>query len=126
GIRAPVGEDETAVLLRNLLGTGVDTHRVVLLPGRRWLNDALFNDLAHVVEVLSFRWSTVGMNAQILETIYQGAAQTLASSRGEDYAQGGESLIARIPSDVQFAEAVAKQSRGVMYVAAYALRRMED
>ena len=33
GIRAPVGEDETAVLLRNLIGTGVDTHRVVLLPG---------------------------------------------------------------------------------------------
>ena len=66
------------------------------------------------------------MNAQILETIYQSAAQTLASSRGDDYAQARASLVSRIPSDVQFAEAVAKQSLGVMYVAANALRRIED
>jgi hypothetical protein len=125
-LRSPSGDDKVSIAMRNLLGTGVDTHRVVLLPGRRWLEDALFLDLAQLVEVLSFRWSIVGLNAQVLETIYQGAAQTIASSQGADYANARATLLARVPRDREFADGFAKQNLGVQYVASYALRRIED
>jgi hypothetical protein len=126
GIRAPSGDDETSVALKNLLGTGVESHRVVLLPGRRWLTEALFLDLVRLVEVLSFRWAVVGLNAQILENQYQAAAQIIAETEGRDYARARSILSAKVPGDREFADRFERQSLGLQYVAAYALRRIEE
>jgi hypothetical protein len=125
-IRSPSGDDSVSLSLRDLLGTGVDSHRVVLLPGRRFLGDNLFEDLVKLVEVLSFRWSIVGLNAQVLESTYQSAAELIARSEGTEYDRARASMVSRIPSDLDFATGFARQSLGTQYVAAYALRRIED
>jgi hypothetical protein len=126
GIVHPVGDDKIAVALRNLNGTGVDTHRVVLLPARKWLDDGQILDLAKLVEVLSFRWSIAGRNAQVLESIYQSAAASIAKYGASAYKDVREALAARLPSDETFAQEFTNQTLGVLYVAAYALRRIED
>jgi hypothetical protein len=126
GIRAPSGDDSTSVALKNLLGTGVESHRVVLLPARRWLDSALFLDLVRLVETLSFRWAVVGLNAQVLENQYQAAAQVIADTEGHDYALARANLVSKVPGDREFADAFMRQSLGLLYVAAYALRRLEE
>jgi hypothetical protein len=125
-LRSPTGDDPISIALRDILGTGVDSHRVVLLPARRFLDDGQFGELVRLVEVLSFRWSIVGLNAQVLETVYQGAAETIAASEGAEYAKAHASLLAKLPGDAEFASGFAKQSLGTQYIAAYALRRIED
>jgi hypothetical protein len=114
--------------LRDLLGTGVDTHRVFLLPAKRWVEDGPFLELARLAETLSFRWSVTGRNAQQLESIYQEAAAVLAAGEGstDTVLTARDLLAAKIPSDASFFEEFRKQSLGVQYVAAYALRRIVD
>ena len=71
------------MVLLDLNGTSVDSHRIALMPARRYLPESDFVKFARLVEILSFRWVITGGNAQEFEEIYQDAAQLLHASRGE-------------------------------------------
>jgi hypothetical protein len=114
-----------AEVLTNLQGTSVDTHRVALMPARKFETKARFVQFAKVAEILSFRWMVIGGNAQELESIYQEAASTIYASEGAEIDAAEEYLISKFPSDDRFRDAFADESLGYPYVAAYALRKIE-
>jgi hypothetical protein len=115
-------------LLLDLRGTGVDTLRVALLPARRWLDEQTFIQFARLTERLAFRWTTVGGNAQQLESLFQRAAHILFESQGTQVAAARDLLAdpAVMPSDTAFKEAVAVGSPGkTPSLGAYVLRKVE-
>lgn len=125
-VRPSDGDDKTYSTLTNLNQTSIDTHRVALLPAFDLLAPTRFLEFARVTEVLSFRWVVTGGNAQVLESIYQEAANILHESGGDqvDAAQG--ILISRVPSDQAFKDSFEAEELGYQYVAAYALRKIES
>jgi hypothetical protein len=124
-LRPPDDDPAIYEVLSNLKGTAVDTHRIALMPARAYLTKTRFVQFAKVAEILSFRWTVVGGNAQVLESIYQEAANTIYSSEGAEIEAAEESLKSKIPSDDRFREGFAEQALGYQYVAAYALRKIE-
>ena len=123
----PPTDDETSFeILTRLNQTSVDTHRIALLPALAFLDLKRFVVFARVTEILSFRWVITGGNAQVLETIYQQAAAKLQASRGEAVDEAQALLVDRLPADDVFESAFAAYTGGYLYVAAYALRRIEN
>lgn len=126
-LRPATADDPTIQrVLWDLRGTGVDTHRIALLPARRYLSDKEFMTLARACEVLSFRWTVTGQNAQVLESLYQKAASSLRKSEGQQLKEVEGLLRESIPPDDRFEEAFVDQALGYQYVAAYAMRRLEE
>jgi hypothetical protein len=124
-LRPPQDEPGLYEVLTNLKGTSVDTHRIALMPARVFVTKARFVQFARVAEVLSFRWTVCGENAQELESIYQEASSTIHASEGAEIDAAEDFLKAKIPSDDKFREAFADEALGYAYVAAYALRKIE-
>lgn len=124
-LRPPEDDPPLYEVLSNLRGTSVDTHRIALMPARAYLTKSRFAQFARVAEVLSFRWTVVGGNAQVLESIYQEAASTIYSSEGGEIEAAEELLKSRIPADGRFREDFVGQALGYTNVAAYALRKIE-
>src|SRR5262249_13911273 len=75
---------------------------------------------------LSFRWFVCGLNAQELEGIYQEAASVIYRSEGAQSHEALRTLLERIPDDDTFRAFFRRQRLGVLYVARYALRRIEE
>jgi hypothetical protein len=96
------------------------------MPARSHLPESDFVRFARLAEILSFRWVITGGNAQQLEEIYQDAAQLIHSSRGERTDEAESLIRTALPSDEAFRIAFERESLGYQYVAAYALRRIEN
>ena len=123
----PPSDDSALEVLLNLQQTHVDTHRVALLPARRWLDDDQFIEFARLTEVLSFRWTVVGANAQELETLYQEVAETLQRSEGSQVMEAMELIRARYPHpDSAFRLGFRSMHLGRTDVASYMLRKIEN
>jgi hypothetical protein len=84
-----------------------------------------FIKFGRVAEVLSFRWSVTGGNAQELESTYQKAAATVHTSKGAKIDEAERDLIDAIPDNAEFRKSLEAASLGYQYVAAYALRKIE-
>ena len=125
-VRPVRDESNLSSVLLDLIGTSVDSHRIALMPARLYLPESDFVRFARLAEILSFRWVVTGGNAQQLEEVYQDAAQLLYSSKGAR-AQEAEQLVrTSFPSDDAFRSAFEREALGYEYVAAYALRKIEN
>ena len=111
---------------------GVDTHRVFLLALLKYYykgsnpNLILIMKAARLTEILSFRWTICGLNAQNLENIYQDAAQTLKELNEESFEKSLNILRSKIPDDNQFIPSFSVHEVRNSKVAGYALRKIED
>lgn len=125
-VRPVRDESNLSSVLLDRIGTSVDSHRIALMPARLYLPESDFVRFARLAEILSFRWVVTGGNAQQLEEVYQDAAQLLHSSKGAR-AQEAEQLVrTSFPSDDAFRSAFEREALGYEYVAAYALRKIEN
>jgi hypothetical protein len=124
----PRSADEVDVrqVLDDLQGLNVLTHYIALLPARRWLPAPNFVRFARNCEALSFRWFVCGLNAQELESIYQEASSILYTSKGQQEEEALETVLENLPGDETFRDSFRRQRLGVLYVARYALRRIEE
>lgn len=111
---------------------GVDTHRVFLLallkkyykvntPNRKFVYFG-----ASVSEILSFRWTLCGLNAQNLENIYQQAASLIGGLDVKGFEKSIEILKSAIPSDELFESSFMNHEVRNSKVAGYGLRRIES
>jgi hypothetical protein len=121
-----LAEEMVRPVMTDIADTGVVTPYVALLPALRWLEAKQFIRFGRLSEVVAFRWSVCGKNAQELESLFQAAAETLAKSKGSEVAQAMALLEANVPADAEFFERYRVQTLGVMYVARYALRKIEE
>jgi hypothetical protein len=125
-LRPDQADEHLRSILSDAHDTGVVTQYVALMPALRFLDDKEFARFARVSEVLAFRWSVCGLNAQELESIYQEAAQLLAKTSGADLAGATKALSDHIPTDEEFSARFRIQRMGTAYVARYALRKIEE
>lgn len=125
--RNPPSDDPiVGEVLSNLAVTGIDVHRMALMPARAFASPARFAEFARACEFLSCRWIIAGLNAQELETIYQRAAAQILGTEGTEIENAEARLWDAMPSDAAFGEAFARRTLGVQFLAAYALRRIEN
>jgi hypothetical protein len=125
-LRPSQADEHLRSLLADVHDTGVITQHVALLPALRFLSEKDFVRFARISEVLAFRWSVCGLNAQELESIYQEAGQLLSEPSGPDLEAAITAITNRIPDDEQFAGSFRVQRMGTGYVARYALRKIEE
>jgi len=110
---------------------GVDTHRVFLLALLRNYykvnkpDKKLVFHAASVAEILSFRWTICGLNAQNLENIYQEAASLIGDLGNQGYEDSIKFLTRHIPSNDQFQDSFTNHEVRNSKVAGYGLRRIE-
>jgi uncharacterized protein (UPF0335 family) len=122
--------DDIDEVFESLDSVGVDTHRVFLLAVLKKFDfmsadkDKVFY-ACQIAEILSFRWTICGLNAQTLETIYQKAASAILSSASDAFEKSIDTLKKAMPSDRDFESNFALHEVRNSRVAGYALRRIE-
>jgi hypothetical protein len=124
-LRPPQDDEAVYEVLSGLIGTSVDTHRIALMPARAYSGTTRFIQFARVAEILSFRWTVCGKNAQDLESLYQEAAEAIYASEGGQIDEAEALLVSSFPDSAEFRSAFENESLGYVYVAAYALRKIE-
>jgi hypothetical protein len=122
-------------LFTDLSDLGVETQSIYLLAIlHRFYSQAEKIDLtrieraARLVEVLSFRWTTCGKNAQDLETIYQEASAIIMGG-GEietDFEAAQDILIAALPTDSEFENSLQNAIIRSAARARYILKKIDD
>ena len=83
---------------------------------------------ARLVEVLSFRWTTCGKNAQDLETIYQeAAAKIIASGKSSvDFEEAQKILLNALPTNSEFEISIQNAIIRSAPRARYILKKIDD
>ena len=122
-------------LFTDLSDLGVETQSIYLLAIlHRFYSQPEKIDLirieraARLVEVLSFRWTTCGKNAQDLETIYQEASATIMSE-GEiesNFEAAQDILIAALPTNSEFENSLQNAIIRSAPRARYILKKIDD
>jgi len=117
-------------LFDSLDSIDVDTHRVFLLAilkvfGAKKQDRAKLEKAAQIAEILSFRWTICGLNAQTLESIYQKASAELIKGDSKAYSNSLKILIDKIPSDKDFENNFITHEIRSSKVSGYALRKIE-
>lgn len=105
-------------LFSDLAKVGVDTQYVYLLAvmNKYFSSESSWDyrkieNATRLSEVLSFRWTICGRNAQELESIYQSAAAMIMSSNSrEDKFEAAQNRIAQsLPTDIEFSTALGNK-----------------
>lgn len=122
-------------LFTDLSDLGVETQSIYLLAIlHRFYSQPEKIDLirieraARLVEVLSFRWTTCGKNAQDLETIYQEAS-AMIMSEGEienNFEAAQDILIAALPTNSEFENSLQNAIIRSAPRARYILKKIDD
>jgi uncharacterized protein with ParB-like and HNH nuclease domain len=99
----------------------------VLLPAREYLTDADFYRVVRLIEVLTFRYSSVcGKASNVLEQTYHKAAKELESSKGSNLDAAIAELLKLMPSSEEFTAAFKMQAMGNKDICVYMLREIEE
>lgn len=100
---------------------------VALLPARRYLSVDDFVDFARLVEVLTYRYSSVvGLGTNDLERKYRDVAHLLNASKGGDLEKARSILLAAMPDSETFKLSFGRMRMGTQYLLRYTLRRIEE
>ena len=122
-------------LFTDLSDLGVETQSIYLLAIlHRFYSQPEKVDLvriekaARLVEVLSFRWTTCGKNAQDLETIYQEASALIMSEGSTDsvFESAQELLSNSLPADSEFENSLQNAIIRSAPRARYILKKIDD
>jgi uncharacterized protein with ParB-like and HNH nuclease domain len=122
-------------LFNDLSDLGVETQSIYLLAIlHRFYSQVEKIDLkriekaARLVEVLSFRWTTCGKNAQDLETIYQEAASKIMSDVDveNNFENAQDILISALPANSEFENALTNAIVRSAPRARYILKKIDD
>ena len=122
-------------LFNDLSDLGVETQSIYLLAIlHRFYSQVEKIDLkriekaARLVEVLSFRWTTCGKNAQDLETIYQEAASKIMSDVDleNNFENAQDILISALPTNSEFENALTNAIVRSAPRARYILKKIDD
>ena len=113
----------------------VDTHSIFLLAVlKKFKADSNNYDskriesAVRIAEVMSFRWTTCGRNAQDLENIYQSAAFKLMKATDIDktFDLVSEEILSKLPSDEEFFTSITNAVIKSNSRAKYILKRIDQ
>lgn len=122
-------------LFNDLSDLGVETQSIYLLAIlHKFYSQVEKIDLkriekaARLVEVLSFRWTTCGKNAQDLETIYQEAASKIMLNMDleENFESAQDILVSALPTNSEFENALNNAIVRSAPRARYILKKIDD
>jgi hypothetical protein len=122
-----VQDPDVAAVLADLKTLRAVACYPALMPARRWLSTTDFVSFARLVEVLTYRYSSVvGLGTNDLERQhYHKAAKLLEDSKGIGLEDARQALIAAMPSSELFQQSFRGLTMGVHYLVKYTMRRIE-
>jgi uncharacterized protein with ParB-like and HNH nuclease domain len=130
-----INKDVLNSLFNDLSDLGVETQSIYLLAIlHRFFSQAEKIDIkrieraARLVEVLSFRWTTCGKNAQDLETIYQVAASKIMSlGDAEELFEEAQKIVSdALPTNSEFEITLQNAVIRSATRARYILKKIDD
>lgn len=119
----------------DLAALKVDTHSIFLLAVlKKFKADTNQYDFKRIesavrlAEVMSFRWTTCGRNAQDLENIYQSAAFKLMNTNdtAKTFDMITEEILSKLPSDDEFSASICNAVIKSNTRAKYILKRIDQ
>jgi len=122
-------------LFGDLSKLGVDTQYVYLLAimNKYFLSEdgwdyGKVENAARLSEVLSFRWTICGRNAQELEGVYQSAAAMIMDTKSPDdnFEQAQKLILRKLPSDPEFLMALSNKVIKSNQRGHYILRKIDQ